>query len=438
MKSLNDAIEIFNAAVKAVQPAVLIPQQLSVKDNHLLLPGGTWPLDKGKIYLLSVGKAASAMAQEAEKILGSHITKGLVVTKYHHSLPVKFCTTIEAGHPVPDENSIKAAEAIKGFLQNLAGSDLLLCFISGGASALIADIAEGISLADLQQLSRLLLQCGASIHEINTIRKHTSTLKGGQLLRYANGARVAAFLISDVMGDDTSVIASGLTVADKSTFADAWKIVKQYNLEEKLPHAVAAHLRKGLNAEITETPKPGDDCFANTINSIIASNSIALGAAAGTARKLGYNVSIINAAIDGEARQRAAEFVNELLHYEAAKPACLLMGGETTVTIRGKGKGGRNQEFVLAALQELIQQQVTADKLPVVLSGGTDGTDGPTDAAGAVIDNSIMPLLASLQLDPLPYLRNNDAYHFFQQTSNLLITGPTQTNVMDVVVGLVG
>jgi len=438
MLSAVDAINIFNHAVEVVKPSAVISKYIKIDGDLLTIADGKLKLnDINRIYLLSVGKAAAAMALEVEKILGDNIASGLVITKYHHALSLTHCDTIEAGHPVPDENSIKAATAIKKFLSSLTGNDLLLCLISGGASALIADMSEGISLDDLQQLSRLLLDCGASIHEINTVRKHICVLKGGQLLRHTNGAQVISLLVSDVIGDDLSVIASGLTVADNSSFADAWDVFDKFDLSLKIPISIKKYLQDGLKRHVMDTSKPGDSLFDRTANYIIARNEDALNAAKEAATQLGYHVNIIDKTMKGEAKEMAATFVNALMTYKGNKPACLLMGGETTVTIKGNGKGGRNQEFVLAALIELMQLNVPAEQIPIILSGGTDGTDGPTDAAGAFIDKNVLNNIKALSYDPLPYLLNNDAYHFFKQTGTLLITGPTQTNVMDIVIGLI-
>ena len=438
MLSTVDAINIFNHAVEVVKPSAVISKYIKIDGDLLTIADGKLKLnDINRIYLLSVGKAAAAMALEVEKILGDNIASGLVVTKYHHALSLTHCDTIEAGHPVPDENSIKAATAIKKFLSSLTGNDLLLCLISGGASALIADMSEGISLDDLQQLSRLLLDCGASIHEINTVRKHICVLKGGQLLRHTNDAQVISLLVSDVIRDDLSVIASGLTVADNSSFTDAWDVVDKFDLSLKIPISIKKYLQDGLKRHVMDTPKPGDSLFDRTANYIIARNEDALNAAKEAATQLGYHVNIIDKTMKGEAKEMAATFVNALMTYKGNKPACLLMGGETTVTIKGNGKGGRNQEFVLAALIELMQLNVPAEQIPIILSGGTDGTDGPTDAAGAFIDKNVLNNVKALSYDPLPYLLNNDAYHFFKQTGTLLITGPTQTNVMDIVIGLI-
>ena len=432
------ALAIFNAAVKAVQPSVLIPAHLQLKDDVLLIDGKNMPLKEyDGVYVLSVGKAASAMALEAEKILGTHIAAGLVVTKYEHSLPLRYCQTIEAGHPVPDENSWLAAINILSFLQPLTQHSLLLCFISGGASALIADVADGITLHDVQTLSKLLLQCGADIHEINTVRKHISYLKGGQLVNLAKGAAVFTFIISDVQGDDMSIIASGLTVADPSTFIDAWSVLEKYALVDKVPAAIKTRLLNGIDNLIEERPKPGSPAFTKVYNYVIGNNQVALNAAALQATLLGLTVLQVDDLLNGEARDAAAKFVQLLLNYKGNKPACILAGGETTVTIKGNGKGGRNQEFVLACLIELMKLDMLETDFPVILSGGTDGTDGPTTAAGAVIDINFFKHINKSAINTENYLLNNNSFAFFEPLNALIDTGATQTNVMDILIAII-
>ncbi len=433
----NAAISIFKAAVKAVQPQVLMPAYIK-KGNGTLQIGGDKLLVNSfdSIYLLSVGKAASAMAWEAEKIIGNSLTAGLVVTKYQHSQPLRYCKTIEAGHPVPDENSLAAAHAINNFLARLTDKSLLLCCISGGASALIADCAEGIPLADMQAVSSLLLHCGADIHEINTVRKHLSFLKGGQLVRLAKGAAVYSLIISDVAGDDTSIIASGLTAADPSTFNDALTVLDKYGLTQKISTTARAHLLKGINGDVGETPKPGDALFAKVHNQTIGNNQLALRAAALLATALGFTVTTVDGLLTGEARHAGERFVQILTSYTGKRPACFLAGGETTVTIRGTGKGGRNQEFALAALRKLIAAGIAPKYWPVILSAGTDGTDGPTEAAGAIVNISNFLHVLKTPEKAIDFLNNNDSFHFFESIGALINTGTTQTNVMDIVIGL--
>ncbi|MFT3705868.1 MAG: DUF4147 domain-containing protein [Agriterribacter sp.] len=433
----QDAISIFLAGVEAVKPSHFIPQYIQLKKNVLTVDFQNITLSEhDKVYIAAVGKAAAAMALETEKIIADRIASGIVVTKYHHALPLTFCSTIEAGHPVPDASSIEGGKAIIELFKKTSKDDIIIMLISGGASALLADHPPGCTLQQLQQTVQLLLDCGAPIDEMNSVRKHLSLIKGGQLMQYTS-AKVLSLILSDVPGDDLSVIASGLTVADDSSFEDAWNIITKYQLEEKLPAAVSDWLKKGLRKEITDTPKRGNLAFENVHNTIVANNAIALSAAAQKAAALGYHTVIISSMLSGEASIQATHFTQELKKIKSSQPACLLWGGETTVTIKGNGKGGRNQEFALAALCQMKTDAWFNSNPCIVMSGGTDGTDGPTDAAGAIADAAILEATTVQALDPTIYLNNNDAYHFFEKTKGLVITGPTQTNVMDIVIGLI-
>lgn len=432
--SRKDATEIFLAGVEAVKPANFIPTHISINDQYIHIGSSDMLLSSLKnIYVAAAGKAAAAMALETEKILGDLITEGLVVTKYKHALPLKKCRTIEAGHPVPDNNSITGGNELLSLFKKAGKNDLIIMLVSGGASALVADCPPGISLGDIQQTVQLLLGCGASIDEINALRKHLSLLKGGQLLKHTE-ATIVSLILSDVPGDDLSVIASGLTVADNSSFEDAGEIIMKYRLTDKLPSGIRQWLQKGVEKLIPDTPEPGDEIFKKVNNIIVANNDIALQAAAQKAKRLGYAVQIVPEQLSGEAADKAITFIAQLNTLGNKEKICLLWGGETTVTLKGRGKGGRNQEFALAALCAAEKNNKTSLKNITILSGGTDGTDGPTDAAGAVIDEQS---LLQTTLNPCDYLASNDAYHFFKQAGGLLITGPTQTNVMDIVVGLI-
>jgi hydroxypyruvate reductase len=310
--------------------------------------------------------------------------------------------------------------------------------ISGGASALLVDCPPGVLLPELQTVFNRLLQCGAAIEEMNTVRKHLSAgIKGGQLMRTAWPATVVSFILSDVIGDPLDSIASGPTVADRSTFADAWDIVRKYQLTDKLPVSIIRWLQLGLNKQIAETPKPGDPIFEKSFNYLVGTNRVALEAAAAMARSLQYTPVIVTDALKGEARDKAKELVQQVRQYEGLRPACLLLGGETTVTITGPGKGGRNQEFALAALIALQQAFPDSESMPVVLCAGTDGTDGPTNAAGALVDKGVLQLTIQRGLSPENYLAQNDSWHFFHQTNGHVITGPTHTNVMDMVIVII-
>lgn len=433
----QDAIEIFNASVEAVKPVHFIPQYIQLQEDGIQI-GNQRILIKNfnNLYIAAAGKAASAMALETEKILKDLVTEGLVITKYNHTLALSSYHTIEAGHPIPDQNSLRGGEHLLALFKKAMPTDTIILLISGGASALIADVPKGCNLTDIQQTVQLLLNCGASIDEMNTVRKHLSEIKGGQLMLHTS-ARVIALLLSDVPGDDISVIASGLTVADETSFQDAWQIIEKYELTEKLPESVRKRLIEGVTGTISETPKPGNPAFLKVHNFVVASNQNALTAAAKKAQELGYTTTILTPMLTGDAELQSQLFINRLENEKKNSPVCLLWGGETTVTIRGKGKGGRNQHFALSALCAIKDKGWIRNRKVTVLSGGTDGTDGPTTAAGAVIDADTLIEADNLSLTPEIYLNNNDAYHFFEKTGGLLKTGPTQTNVMDIIIGLI-
>jgi len=433
----QDALSIFLAGVEAVKPSHFIPRFIRFNSGVLTVAKQSIPLSNvNHIYIAAVGKAAAAMAFETEKILGDYISEGLVITKYEHAIALSHCRTIEAGHPVPDANSIKSGKALVSLFKQAQPNDIIIMLISGGASALLADCPPGCTLEHLQQTVQLLLDSGAPINEVNTIRKHLSQIKGGQLMKQTK-AQIHALVLSDVPGDDLSVIASGLTVADNSSFEDCEKIINHYGLSQKLPAQIQAWLQKGLQKEIQDTPKAGDPVFSKVHNTIVASNTTSLKAAAIKSTALGYHTITLSSILSGEASEQAMLFTNQLKKNTGANPFCLLWGGETTVTIKGKGKGGRNQEFALAALIALQKDNARKEKKMVVLAGGTDGTDGPTDAAGAIADENIIDAAERLSIHADTYLLNNDAYNFFKQTKGLIVTGPTQTNVMDIIVGLV-
>ena len=435
----NDALKIFTAGVRAVQPRYLLPRHMRWQHQQLQLGEQLFKQpDINKVFVIGAGKASAAMARETEIILGSRIDAGIIVTKYEHAFPLKTIQCIEAGHPVPDDNSVQAGREMLRLLKSANEKDVVIALISGGASALLVDCPPGILLSELQVVFNKLLQCGATIEEMNTVRKHLSAgIKGGQLLRSAFPATVVSFILSDVIGDPLDSIASGPTVADRSTFGDAWEILRQYQLVDKLPVSIIRWLQLGLNKQVAETPKPDDPIFTKSFNYLIGTNRVALEAAAAMARELHYTPIIVTDSLKGEARDKAKELVAQVQQYKGPRPACLLLGGETTVTIRNPGKGGRNQEFALAAMMALQQAFPDSNQMPVLLSAGTDGTDGPTDAAGAVVDKGVLQLAAQRALLPEKYLEQNDSWNFFHQTGGHVITGPTQTNVMDIIVVLI-
>ncbi len=429
----KDAIEIFNAGLKPVDPAAAVGRFVGLEGGVLTVADRTYSLaDYENVILIGFGKACAAMAQALEEILGGAIRKGSINVKDGHSLPLKVVQIQEAGHPVPNQAGVEGTRKIIGLLKETGERDLVLCVISGGGSALLPHPAEGLTLQDKQHVTRLLLGCGATIHEINAIRKHLSGVKGGRLARLAHPSTLVSLILSDVIGDDLDSIASGPTVPDRSTYPDCLKILNRHDLEERVPESVLAILKQGATGMIAETPKEGDPAFEKTQNVIIGSNALAVSAARDKAEELGYTSLVLSTLIEGETREVAkvhAAVAKEirLSGNPVAPPACVISGGETTVTIRGKGLGGRNQEFVLASAIDIDG----LDRV-VVLSAGTDGTDGPTDAAGALADGHTVSEGQRKGLDAEQFLRENDSYNYFRQIDSLLITGPTYTNVMDL------
>jgi len=439
MKLKEDARQIFTAAIDAVKPNRLMANQVKIEGEQMRIRDFSLHLSEFRnIYVVGAGKASALMAQELEKLLGERITAGAVVVKYGYSVPCRKIRIYEGGHPIIDENGLKGSEAVLEIVRQAGEKDLVLGLISGGGSALLEKLPDGIALADLQRTFQLLLESGATIEEINAVRKHLSLTKGGQLARAIYPATGVSLILSDVIGDPLEAIASGPMAPDTTTFADAWQVISKYSLTDKLPAPVAQYLRKGLCGEAPETLKPGDPIFEKMTNIILGNNLLALRAAEDTAKKLGYHTLILSSRMEGEAREvgkvLAAIAKEELATQQPLpRPACLLMGGETTVTIRGKGKGGRNQELVLAAL--ISMKAVTGSYL--IASVGTDGTDGPTDAAGGWCYPEIWKKALDQELKPEQFLLNNDSYHFLQEVDGLIRTGPTGTNVMDIMFLLV-
>ena len=435
---LRSAEALFRAAVAAVQPAPLIRKHVRRDGDQLTIAGSTFDLSTvERIYVVGAGKATAPMAAALEEILGEAIAGGIILVKYGHAAPLRRIRTVEAAHPVPDENGLAGTRQLVALVEKAGERDLVICLLSGGGSALLIDAPPSCSLSDVQPFFGQLLASGADIAEMNTVRKHLSVVKGGNLARVAFPARVVSLVLSDVIGDPLDVIASGPTVADPTTFADALRIVGKYGLTERAPAALLAHLQKGLRGEVPETPKTSDAALAKTTNYLVGSNRIALEAALAEARRQGFHPRIMTDCIAGEAREVAGEVVREAKRVAsdatAPKPACLLWGGETTVTLSGAGGlGGRNQELALAAALLLENEPGIT-----VLSGGTDGTDGPTDAAGAVVNGATAPAARDQGIVPEDYLAAHDAYHFFRKAGGHLVTGPTLTNVMDIIIVLV-
>src|SRR5574341_232415 len=427
------ARRIFEAAVRAVEPGEAIHRHLAREGTRLRVGLESLDLNRvGQLVVVGCGKAASPMVGAIEGILGDRVSRGVVVTKYSHAQPTSRIRIHEAGHPVPDEAGMAGAQAILESVQGLTPEDLVLVLISGGGSALTPAPVKGISLAEKQALTKALLACGADIREMNALRKHVSRLKGGQLARAAQPARVITLILSDIVGDSLDAIASGPTVPDPTTYAHALAILDKYRIRGQIPGTIRSHLEAGAHGNVPETPKPGESLFALVGTLIVGSNYQALEAARDEAQALGFTPMILSSFIEGETREIArmhAALAREVRSSgnPVRPPACLISGGETTVTLRGAGLGGRNQEFVLAAALDIAGLGPVA-----VLSGGTDGTDGPTDAAGAIADSATIARAEKLGLDPKKSLAENDSYHFFEKLGDLLKTGPTGTNVMDV------
>ena len=385
-----------------------------------------------RIMIVGAGKAAASMASALEDVLGLYLTEGVITTKYGHGCPLKTVSVTEAGHPIPDEAGVCGSRRILDLLEAASDRDLILCVISGGGSALLPLPAPGITLPEKQATTRELLASGATIHEINAIRKHLSAIKGGGLAKAVWPGTLVSLILSDVIGDDLDTIASGPTVPDRSTFRECLEILDKYGLKEQVPESVLARFRRGARGDEAETPKAGDPFFEKTQAVIVGSAGLSVAAAREEARRRGYNTLVLSSMIEGETRDVArvhAAVGKEILKtgQPVSRPGCVISGGETTVTLRGKGLGGRNTEFVLAAAMEI-------SGLPqiVVFSAGTDGTDGPTDAAGAVADGKTLARAEEQGLSAARYLADNDSYHFFEALGDLVKTGPTMTNVMDL------
>ncbi len=429
------------AALAAVEPGHAIRRHLHREGDTLIVASRRYDLTRfERVWIAGGGKAAAPMVAALADLLGDRLTGGLAVTKYGHSSSVlrpSSFVLLEAGHPVPDAAGVAGARRLADLVSGVGPDDLLLCPISGGGSALLTLPAPGIELADLQALTDQLLRVGATINELNAVRKHLSQLKGGGLARMAAPATVVSLILSDVVGDPLDVIASGPTAPDPTTYADAWAVLARYQLTKAVPQPVRARLQAGLAGQVAETPKPDDPIFERVQDVIVGSNRLAAEAAVAKAQELGFNALLLSTFVEGEAREAArvaAALVKEVVRYDrpVARPACLVWGGETTVTLRGDGLGGRNQELALAAALAL-------DGWPDValVALATDGTDGPTDAAGAVVTGETVARARRQGLDAADYLARNDSYHFFQRLGDLLITGPTQTNVNDLLFAFV-
>jgi hydroxypyruvate reductase len=426
-------VAVMEAALEAVDPAEAVRRHLRREGSTLYVGDRSYDLQRyARVYVVGGGKAGAPMSQAVEQVLGERITAGRVNVKYGYALPTETIELTEAAHPIPDEAGVHGSREVARLLSQAGEDDLVLCLISGGGSALMSLPVEGIALQDMSVFTDALLRRGATINEINALRKHLEQLKGGRLAQLAHPATVASLILSDVVGNPLDVIASGPAVPDSSSFGDAWELLQRYDLVDDAPAAVVRHLEKGSKGEVPETPKEGDPVFERTHNVIVASNDIAARAAQRAAQQEGFSTLLLSTYVEGEAREVAKVFAAIAKEVVASgtplePPACVIAGGETTVTVTGQGSGGRNQEMALAAA---LQIDGLDDVAMACLA--TDGTDGPTDASGAVADGTTLRRAREQGLDPWEHLERNDSYPFFQALDDLLLTGPTNTNVNDL------
>jgi hydroxypyruvate reductase len=428
-------LPILEAALTAVDPYQAVKAVLQCSGDQLLVGGRDYALNTfQRIFVLGAGKAGAPMTQAVEAVLGERISGGLVVVKTGHSAPTQHVELVEARHPMPDAAGFAAGQRMLALANQAGPHDLVIAVLSGGGSALLEAPADGLTLADFQAMTAALLACGATINELNCLRKHCSLVKGGQLARAVAPATLITLVLSDVVGSPLDVIASGPTVPDSSTWQDAWAVVSKYNLAEQLPSALVARLRAGLRGEIPDTPKANDPLFAQVQTQIVADNRVAADAALRQAERLGFHTLLLTTYLEGEASVVAKVVAALAKEIQASaqpcpRPACLILGGETTVTLTADaGQGGRNQELALAAALALQETQGIT-----IVSLATDGSDGPTDSAGGIIDGATVQRGRALGLDAASYLRRHDAYPYLQATHDLLVTGPTQTNVNDLI-----
>ncbi len=426
MTGRQAAQAIWQAALHAGAVEPLLRRAATVQGSRLIVGDRSWNLDeRDRVIVLGCGKAGAAMAHGVEALLGDRIAEGFVVVKDGYTSPTSHVRLAEAAHPVPDARGQAAARRMLALAGSAGRDDLILFLVSGGGSALTPAPALGISLSEKQAVTGLLLAAGATINEVNAVRKHVSDFKGGQLARAASPAPVLALILSDVIGDPLDVIASGPTAPDPTTFAEALDVLIQHNVLDRVPLSIRSRLEAGRRGKVAETPKPGDPLFARVSNHIVGNNTLIIDAAAASARALGYEPHLLTRALHGEARQVAAELVKQ--GRRLRPPACLIAGGETTVTVRGRGLGGRCQEFALAAALAL-----PASEDLVVLAAGTDGTDGPTEAAGALIDDGTVSRGRAAGLNARQTLDDNDSHRYLRASGDLIVTGPTNTNLLDL------
>jgi len=442
LESLNEKLEkdinyIVKQALLSVSPYQCVANKIDIQGSNLFIFEKKIDLNKiNDIYVIGVGKAVIPMAEAVFDKIGNSITSGLLISKHKIKKnenmfgdKIRICY---GGHPIPSGQSLESTKNLISFLKEVTKNDLIINLVSGGGSALMVLPPKGITLHDVTNLTTALLKCGADIHEINTIRKHVDMIKGGGLARMTYPAHMETLILSDVLGDEISMIASGPTSKDETTYNDSWEIIQKYKIENEIPKSIINYLKKGMKGDLQETVKSGDEVMSKISNNIIGSLITAIASAERAAKKSGYNTAILSTKLVGEAREVGKVFGSILTNMVETdklikKPACLIAGGETTVTITGNGKGGRNQELALGAVGQI-------DNLPdcCLITIATDGEDGPTDAAGAFVTGRTKTRAEEKGLNHEQYLANNDAYNFFRITGNLVKIGPTGTNVNDL------
>jgi hydroxypyruvate reductase len=436
--------QLLSDVIHRADAGLLVKKSMEINSGMLEIQGEEFNLDRyHRIFIIGAGKAVVPMSEAVSELICERITTGLVITKdeYISRRPPANeyrIKVMEAAHPVPELRNISATREMLSLVSDLNHDDLVFCLISGGGSSLLTKPSRGLSLRDIQATTAALLKCGASIEEMNIVRKHLDDVKGGGLVQHINHATVISLILSDVIGDNLDIIASGPTVPDPSTFDDAWAVLSKYQVIYQIPSQVLAHLSAGRTGQIPDTLKPGDTHFAHTSNFLIGNNPQVVSAAIEAAHELDFYPQLLPISLNGESRYVGQAIANHLksnsrLDRASGMPNCFITGGETIVTVKGNGKGGRNQELALGAVKNLSG----SDRM-VLVSLATDGGDGPTDAAGAVVTNQTYSLGLAQGLDPEDYLENNDSYHYFDQLGDLLKTGPTLTNVNDLVFAFTG
>lgn len=433
----NQCKEIFNEALQTADPYKCVQDKFKLKGNIITIDREQYDLRKfDNLYLIAFGKASVDMASAVSDILGERITDGFIVSNHNNPPKYKRIKYMKSSHPMPDEKSVKAAKEVVQLLNSTGENDIVLFLISGGGSSMLALPAQGLSLHDKRGVTEMLLRSGVDTNGLNTIRKHISMIKGGGLLKMALPSKVITLVLSDVVGDRIDAIASGPTVPDESTFEECWKVIEALRLENRIPPQVVIHLERGNLGEIPDTLKL-KDVDMNKVQTVVVGNNLkCLMSAKNHAAKLGYNTLLLSSQINGEAREAAKvissiAFEIEKYNIPVSKPACLIFGGETTVTVNGIGKGGRNTETALSFAMEIINHKI------VGLFCGTDGIDGPTDAAGAICDGKTRIRSRKMDISAREYLANNDSYTYFAHLGDLIKTGPTGTNVMDLGIVLI-